>query len=63
MERIKEKAREFLALIGVNAELEISKLAGSETVHLMISTPEARLLIGHNGQNLYSIEYLLKKML
>ena len=63
MEKIKEKAKELLGQIGIEAELEMNQSAGSETSQLLISTPEARLLIGHNGQNLHSLEYLLKKIL
>ncbi|KKS39059.1 MAG: hypothetical protein A3G49_03165 [Candidatus Sungbacteria bacterium RIFCSPLOWO2_12_FULL_41_11] len=63
MEQAKEKIKEMLTIIGINAEVEIKEPGGFETAHLAITTDDARLLIGQGGQNLHSFEHILKRIL
>lgn len=63
MEKAKEKIKELLSIIGISAEVEIKEPGGFETAHLAITTDDARLLIGHGGQNLHSLEHIIKRML
>lgn len=64
METVKKKISRMLEIIGIEAELEVRDAIGPDDVaRFTILTDDARVLIGHNGQNLHSLEYLLKRML
>ena len=62
MDKAKEKIKEILAIIGIEAEVEVKEPGGLEAAHLSIMTDDARLLIGQGGQNLYSLEHIVKRI-
>ena len=63
VDRAKEKIKELLAIIGIEAEVEVKDPGGLDTAHLSIMTDDARLLIGYGGQNLHSLEHIVKRIL
>lgn len=63
MEQAKEKIKELLSIIGIEAEVEIKEAGAFSAPHLSIMTNDARFLIGHGGQNLFSLEHIVKRII
>ena len=63
MDRIKQKTEELLKSMGIDAQVIVEDFSGSETARVALSTQESGFLIGYQGGNLQSFEYLLKKIL
>ncbi len=56
----KVKLEELLAFFGINAEIEISE--EDDRVNFDVKTTETGRLIGHHGETLRSLQYLLNQM-
>ncbi len=57
---IKNITESFLEKMGINGTIEI--VSGVDYPVFTITTNEAGILIGENGQNLFSFSHILKKM-
>ncbi len=56
-----ECAREFLAMMNVNARVEEGVIGDSAA--LLIRTDDAGILIGENGDNLQALNYILRRVI
>ncbi|MSR76565.1 MAG: hypothetical protein EXS68_03160 [Candidatus Ryanbacteria bacterium] len=56
-----ECAREFLAVMNINARIEEGVIGDSNA--LLIRTDDAGLLIGENGDNLQALNYILRRVI
>jgi len=63
LDSVRQKIKQILDIVGIEAEFEVRDALGpDDAARITILTNDSRLLIGHNGQNLQSLEYILKRM-
>ena len=57
----KEIIQDLLGIIGIQAEVEVTEANGSLRINL--KTPDSGILIGHKGENLRSLQYVVNLLL
>lgn len=62
MSVIQERINQVLQKMGVRADVEERTIAEISIPYLNVITDDARLLIGARAQNLWALEYLLKRI-
>lgn len=62
MNAVQDRINQTLEKMGIRAEVEARSLPDLSIPYINILTDEARLLIGARAENLYALEYLLKRL-